>query len=236
MSPFKQGRNIYARFCSSCHGMDRKGGTHMGYAPPLLGLGQRMTKLGLETIVRDGRGRMEGMPWLMRRGRSEALATFLLDTDTDVDQEEIENPEEFIYNDMGHRKFVDQEGYPAIKPPWGTLNAIDLNEGTIKWKVTLGEVEELTKRGIPQTGTENWGGPIVTATGLLFIGASADEKIRAFDQDTGEVLWEADLPASGFATPSTYSVNGKQYVVIACGGGKVERPTSDIYAAFALPD
>ncbi len=237
LSPYKQGRNVYARRCSSCHGMDRKGGSHMGVTPPLLGLGERMTKKGLETIIKEGRGRMKPNPWLFYRpGTFETLATFLLDTHADANAEDIENPEEFIYHHSGKTLLVDQEGYPAIKPPWGTLNAIDLNEGTIKWKVPLGEIEELTKRGLPPTGTKNFGGPAITATGLIFIAASADEKIRAFDQDTGEILWQADLPASGFATPSIYSVDGKQYVVIACGGGKVERPSSDVYVAFALPD
>ncbi|MFT5087078.1 MAG: quinoprotein glucose dehydrogenase [Candidatus Latescibacterota bacterium] len=237
MTPYKEGRNQYARRCSSCHGMDRKGGTHMGFTPPLLGLGERMTKKGLEIILREGRGRMQPNRGIFRRPeRFDNLATFLLNTDPDVDLEEVESPEKFIYSDMGHRMLVDQEEYPGIKPPWGTLNAIDLSKGEIKWKVPLGEFAELKARGVPQTGTENWGGPVVTASGVLFIAATADEKVRAFDQDTGEILWEASLPASGFATPSVYAVNGKQYLVIACGGGKVDRPTADIYAAFALPD
>jgi quinoprotein glucose dehydrogenase len=238
LTTFQKGRNAFAQYCSSCHGMDRKGGTHMGVTPGLLGLGERMTRLGVETIIRDGRGRMEGISWFKkyRPEEHEALITFLLDTETQVDSEEIENPEKFIYSHSSKALFVDQEGYPAIKPPWGTLSAIDLNEGAIKWQVPLGEIEELTKRGIPPTGTKNFGGPVVTASGLIFIAASADEKIRAFDQETGEILWQADLPASGFATPSVYSVDGKQYIVITCGGGKVERPSSDAYVAFALPD
>ena len=237
MTTFKRGRNEYARRCSSCHGMDRIGGTHMGYTPPLIGLGGRMNEQELATIIREGRGRMEANPWLFRRpGRFEALATFLLDTSADVSQEEIENPERFIYSHASKSLFTDAQGYPAIKPPWGTLSAIDLNEGVIRWQVPLGEIEELTARGIAATGTKNFGGPAITAAGLLFIAASADEKIRAFDQRTGEILWQADLPASGFATPSIYAVAGKQYVVIACGGGKAERPSSDVYAAFALPD
>ena len=238
LSLLQQGRNAYARLCSSCHGMDLKGGTHMGYSPPLLGLGYRMTKSVLADLIRDGRGRMEAMPWLLeyRPELFEAIAAFLLDTTNKVDLETLANPKEFIYTHTGHNQFKDHQGYPAIKPPWGTLNAIDLNEGTIKWKVPLGEIKELTERGIAPTGTKNYGGPLLTASGLLFIAASADEKIRAFDQDSGQILWEADLPASGFASTSTYAVNGKQYVAIACGGGKDERPTSDAYVTFALPD
>jgi quinoprotein glucose dehydrogenase len=123
-----------------------------------------------------------------------------------------------------------------VKPPWGTLNAINLNTGEQIWQVPLGEFAELTKRGIPQTGTENYGGPIVTAGGLIFIGATKDEKFRAFDKNTGKVLFEAILPAGGYATPSTYMVKGKQYVVISAGGNKMGTKAGDAIVAFALPD
>lgn len=142
----------------------------------------------------------------------------------------------YPYVVASQRPFLDPEGYPAIKPPWGKLNAIDLNSGDIVWQVPLGEYQELTERGIPPTGTDNLGGPIVTAGGLVFIGATKDEKFRAFDSDTGEVLWETDLPAGGYATPSTYQVDGKQYVVIAAGGGGLlGTKQSDAFVAFALP-
>jgi quinoprotein glucose dehydrogenase len=117
----------------------------------------------------------------------------------------------------------------------GTLNAVDLNTGELKWKVPLGEYRELTARGIPPTGTENYGGPVVTAGGVLFIGASADETIRAFDKDTGKILWSAPLPFSGNATPSTYAIGGRQFVVISAGGGKSGRPAGGSIVAFALP-
>ena len=136
----------------------------------------------------------------------------------------------------GFRRWLDDEGYPAIKPPWGTLNAVDLNSGQIKWKVTLGEYPELTAQGIPPTGTENYGGPLVTAGGLIFIGATADETFRVFDKETGKVLHKAKLPFSGNATPSTYMVNGRQYVVISAGGGKSGRPRGGSLVAFALPE
>ena len=143
----------------------------------------------------------------------------------------------YPYRVKGYIKFRDQNGYPAIKPPWGVLSAIDLNAGEIVWQVPLGEYEALTKQGIPPTGTENFGGSIVTAGGLVFIGGSKDEKFRAFDKQTGKILWETKLPAGGYATPATYMVGGRQFVVIAaCGGGKPGTKPGDSFVAFALPD
>ena len=140
------------------------------------------------------------------------------------------------YKIMGYTKFLTPEGYPAISPPWGTLNAIDLNKGELLWKQPLGEFEELRKKGVPATGAENYGGPVVTAGGIVFIAAARDGKIRAFHKRTGKLLWEYALPAPGFATPSVYTLNGKQFLVIACGGGKLNTKTSDVYVAFALPE
>ena len=132
--------------------------------------------------------------------------------------------------------FRDREGYPAVKPPWGLLTAIDLNRGEFAWQVVLGSYPELTARGIRPTGTENLGGTIVTAGGLVFIGGTRDARFRAFDKATGEVLWEHSLPAGGYATPSTYMVNGRQYVVIAAGGGgNMRTEVGDAFVAFALP-
>jgi glucose dehydrogenase len=137
----------------------------------------------------------------------------------------------------GFYRFADQEGYPAVKPPWGKLTAMDLNNEKIAWQVPLGEFKQLMARGIPPTGTENAGGSVITAGGLVFIGATKDAKFRAFDIDSGRVLWEAQLDTGAHATPSVYSVNGKQYVVVAAGGGSmVETPSGDEYVAFALPE
>jgi len=141
------------------------------------------------------------------------------------------------YSLAGYGYFNDAEGYPAIKPPWGELIAIDLNSADFAWRVTFGEFPELTKRGVPPTGTENFGGTIVTAGGLVFIGGTKDEKFHAFDKSTGKLLWEHKLDAGGYATPSTYMVNGRQYVVIAAGGGGKPRTKSgDAFVAFALPN
>jgi len=142
----------------------------------------------------------------------------------------------YPYAITGYNRFLDQEGYAAIKPPWGQLSAVDLNSGEIAWQVRLGEIKELTARGIPRTGTQNIGGSVVTAGGLVFIGATQDEKFRAFDKSTGKVLWEAQLPAGGYASPCTYEAGGKQYVAIAAGGGGKPRTRSgDAFVAFALP-
>jgi quinoprotein glucose dehydrogenase len=133
-------------------------------------------------------------------------------------------------------RFLDADGYPAITPPWGTLNALDLNSGTLRWKIPFGEHPELVAKGFAQTGSENYGGPIVTAGGVLFIGATVfDRKFHAYDKLTGRLLWETTLPAGGLATPSTYQVNGRQFVVIACGGGKNGTLSSGKFVAFALP-
>jgi quinoprotein glucose dehydrogenase len=140
------------------------------------------------------------------------------------------------YTHTGYNRWLDPDGYPAVKPPWGTLNAIDLNTGDYLWRVTLGEYPELTARGVPPTGTENYGGPLVTQGGVLFIGASKDGKFRAFDRRTGRELWRMALPAGGYATPATYEADGRQYVIIACGGGKMGTKSGDAYVAFALPE
>jgi len=234
------GRNSYAQFCSSCHGMDRKGGSYMGEIPSLVNIALRKSKEGIIEMIQNGKGVMPGFSWLDEK-RVEAIADFLIETESEdnpvvqvVQEDNINRIPKFAHT--GYNRFKDENGYPAVKPPWGTLNAIDLNKGEIVWKVPLGEFDELTEKGIPPTGTENYGGPVVTAGGLIFIAASQDEKFRAFDKETGEVLWETDLPAGGYATPSTYAVDGKQYVVIACGGGKMGTKSGDAYVAFSLPE
>ena len=122
-----------------------------------------------------------------------------------------------------------------LEPPWGTLNAINLATGKKAWQVTLGEYDQLSKEGVPPTGTRNYGGPVVTAGGLLIIAATSDEMLRIFDKRDGELLWQYKLPAAGYATPSTYAINGRQYVVVTCSGGKLGTPSGDKYIAFGLP-
>jgi quinoprotein glucose dehydrogenase len=141
------------------------------------------------------------------------------------------------YKTIAFRRFTDPEGYPATAPPWGTLSAIDLNTGQYLWKIPFGEYPELVAKGMANTGSDNYGGPVVTSGGLVFIGATVfDQKFHAYDKATGKLLWETELPFAGLATPSTYMVNGKQYVVIAAGGGQSStKPSGGVYVAFALP-
>jgi glucose dehydrogenase len=141
------------------------------------------------------------------------------------------------YQFTGYRKFLDPDGYPAVVPPWGTLNAIDLNTGKYLWKVPLGNYPELAARGLSNTGSENYGGPVVTAGGLVFIAATVyDHTIRAFDSRTGELLWSANLPFAGNATPATYMIDGRQYLVIATSNARNQKgPQGAAYVAFALP-
>jgi len=234
------GRKVYNQLCAACHGADREGDPQQVY-PKLVSIEKRMSRQETVNLVETGKGVMPSFGFLSSHEK-EVLLNFLFGTDTGepvvpVKKSERGNAEADIpYTHTGYNRFLDPSGYPAVKPPWGTLNAIDLNWGTIKWSIPLGEFEELTRRGIPPTGTENYGGPVVTGGGLIFIGATKDEKFRAFDKKTGKVLWETKLPAGGYATPATYMVNGKQYVVIAAGGGKMGTRSGDAYVAFTLPD
>jgi len=224
---------IYLNQCGVCHGEERKGSPPA--IPSLVGLGERMTPQKLAATIRNGQGRMQGFPNL-----SEDQMFALVDYLTSGENKEVASSQRessaLKYRFTGYKKFLDPEGYPAVAPPWGTLNAINLNSGEYVWKIPLGEYPELAAKGLNKTGTENYGGPIVTAGGLVFIGASNfDKKFRAFDKATSALLWETVLPFSGNATPITYEVNGKQFVVIAAGGGKDPKSGSGgVYVGFAL--
>jgi quinoprotein glucose dehydrogenase len=230
------GKRVYQTNCMVCHGAALKGDRTRNVAD-LSTISKRLTRAAVDKTIATGRGLMPAFPALSDYERSGVVAYLFGDKPTAASRADPdEAPPEVPYTTTGYNRFFDPDGYPAVKPPWGTLNAIDLNKGEIAWKVPLGELPELVKRGRPKTGTENYGGPIVTAGGLVFIGATKDEKFRAFDKKTGQVLWETTLPAGGYATPSTYAVGGKQYVVIAAGGGKMGTKSGDSYVAFALPD
>ena len=223
------GNNQYLIHCANCHGADLAGGEFMGKIPDLREISSRMNPEAISQVLLNGRGTMPAFGHLEEEKR-DAIVDFL----SGIDREN-ETEQEVTYVSSGYNRFLDDNGYPAISPPWGLLTAIDLEKEQIAWQVPLGEYEELTAKGIPQTGTENYGGPVVTSTGLTFIAATADEKFRAFDTRTGELLWETQLPASGFATPSVYQAGGRQYIIIACGGSKSGTKAGDSYVAYRLP-
>jgi quinoprotein glucose dehydrogenase len=226
-------KSLYQANCASCHRTDLAGTP--GQIPSLVGIGQRKSKDELASIIRQGQGRMPGFGGTLEGGAINDLAGFLI-TGHDVAETAGKNPNFLKYRNDGYNIFLDQEGYPAISPPWGTLNAIDLDKGEIRWRIPFGEYPELAAKGIRNTGTDNYGGPVVTENGLLFIGATSwDKKLHAYDKATGKLLWETTLPAAGAATPSLYMVNGREYLVMACGGGKNGAPSGGSYVAFALP-
>jgi quinoprotein glucose dehydrogenase len=235
------GERIYHNQCSLCHGKDLEGSPPL--YPSLVDLGKRLSTEQIEAKIALGGGRMPGFPNL-RDEHLRALIQFLkrqpesnaADPDRGGIYSAAADGTTMKYEVTGSRDFLDSEGYPAIKPPWGTLNAIDLNTGKYLWKIPLGEYPELAAKGLTNTGSDNYGGPMITASGVLFIGATAyDKKFRAFDSSTGKLLWETLLPFAGTATPATYMVDGKQYVVIASGGSQFGRgPTGSVYVAFRL--
>jgi quinoprotein glucose dehydrogenase len=203
-------------------------------APPLRGLRQRLDFLSVTNQIRVGKNAMPAHPHLTETEVC-SIADYLLWRDRPLPPQGPP-PARPDYNANGYPKFYDHEGYPANKPPWGTLNCIDLNTGKLIWRVPLGEYEKLTSEGVPLTGTENYGGAIVTAGGLVFCSGTRDHKIRAFDKDTGAEVWSARLPFVGNAPPSSYEVDGRQFIVVsATGGNKLNTPFGDAYVAFALP-
>jgi quinoprotein glucose dehydrogenase len=229
------GVQLYRTHCATCHGIDR-GGDGRVY-PSLRNLQSKYSKQELDQLIARGKGVMPAFTHLSD-GERDAITRHILDLDERSEEEKkgnFERDPDILFSNTGYNRFLTKEGYPAVRPPWGTLSAIDLNIGEIKWQVPLGEFNKLTEKGIRPTGTENYGGPVSTAGGVIFIAASKDEKIRAFSKDTGEVLWEYQLPAGGYATPATYDVGGRQFVVIACGGGKMGTKSGGSYVAFALP-
>ncbi len=225
------GEKTYKMVCSNCHGADRKGNPLSNY-PSLIDIGKKMTPKTIQTLITNGKGMMPGLP-TMGATEKQAVIDFMLGIEKkEVDATSTSKEPYLRFKGTGYNKFLDSKGHPAIGPPWGTLNAIDLNTGEYLWKIPFGEHDDLKDK---TTGSENYGGPVVTASGLLFIAATKDGKFRVFNKKNGQLLWETLLPAAAFATPSTYAVNGKQYVVVACGGTKLGAKKGNQYVAFALP-
>jgi quinoprotein glucose dehydrogenase len=230
------GRQTYLASCASCHRDDMKGTPPQ--IPSLVDVAQRRSAAELNAVIREGAGRMPGFP-AMPPNVVSALVAFLRTGDSDRAGHDT-SAMTMKYRFTGYRKFLDSDGYPAIAPPWGTLSAINLNTGEYAWQIPLGEYPELAAQGLKSTGSENYGGPIVTAGGLVFIAATNfDRKFRAFDKATGAMLWEATLPLAGNATPSTYEAGGRQFVVVPAGGGRsrtgAPSESGGIYVAYALP-
>ncbi len=223
---------LYKQNCAGCHREDLQG-TPPEF-PSLAGIGKKYSENEVSTVIRRGNGRMPAFPQL-RPEAVQAISRYLMTGEDVASMGGTMADYMPKYGTDGYNKFLDPDGYPAFQPPWGTLNAINLDSGEIAWKIPFGEFPELAAKGMGNTGTENYGGGVVTAGGLLFIGATNhDRKFHAFDKTTGKLLWETVLPAAGNATPATYEVNGKQYVVIAAGGGKSKAPSGGSYVAFAL--
>jgi quinoprotein glucose dehydrogenase len=236
--PPTAGERHYGLHCAPCHGPNRGG---VGTAPPLYSLKSRMTDEAVLALLQNGRGLMppnlvldaeqkrELLDYLFRRDQPAPVAAT-----SEAPSGEKERP---TYTYDGFQFLVDHEGYPGIKPPWGLLNCYDLNTGKALWRVPLGELDKLTQQGVPVTGSQNLGGATVTAGGLVFVAGTEDEKLRAFDADTGQELWSAKLPFAGTAAPAVYEAGGRQYVVItATGGGRVGGASGagDAYVAFRL--
>ncbi|HEY6291002.1 MAG TPA: PQQ-binding-like beta-propeller repeat protein [Terriglobia bacterium] len=246
----QQGHFIFESNCRSCHGADLKGLPPA--IPSLVDIGARLDREKIESTVREGRGPMPGFPRLPKPD-VQSLIAFLLDptrasaTPSSLSTPPAAGTESQDLTASGAARYlsgfgfmITSAGVSPITPPWSSLTAYDLNQATIKWKITLGEVPELAARGIRDTGFPfPKTGPVVTAGGLIFT-ATRDHMVRAYDEETGKVLWERRLDTPLQGIPSVYEAGGHEYLVVCAAAPEVsdtasQKPIQGSYVAFALP-
>ena len=229
-------RNAYFAHCARCHGADRKGlfedraERYGAGGPSLIGVGDRLSRKDIRTAIDLGRGSMPKFDHLSELERI-AIVRYVLTAADDFTVDDRTTEVSHVFADPTTLRSAD--GLPGNAPPWGTLSAINLATPALDWQVPLGEYLSHPGLGL---GAENVGGPLVTASGLVFIAATPDMKMRALDARDGSVLWDADLWAAGHSTPVVYRAAGRQFVVIAAGGGRLGPPSGSEYVAFALPE
>lgn len=228
------GEQIYTSYCSGCHGKDKLGNAASGY-PNLTTIAQKATPQYVHQIISNGKGMMPAFANISKEDK-QRVEDYLFGVEKkEAGSATLSLAQQDLYKHAGYKKFLDDKGLPGITPPWGTLTAIDLNTGEQLWHIPLGITPGLPNQDSNPTGCENYGGPIVTANGLLLIAATKDGMFRAFNRYSGKLLWQVQLPAASFATPAMYSIGGKQYIVMACGGEKLGTPKGNKIIAFALP-